>query len=87
MDLFLRIVLPPGGRVIGVEKSRKFASLALAACQVKIIYACLLVTLIVVYMQEAGLADLVEIRVGEARTVLESMQGTSLKLNTLILDR
>jgi hypothetical protein len=38
-------------------------------------------------MQEAGLADFVEIRVGEARTVLESMQGTSLKLDTTILDR
>jgi hypothetical protein len=38
-------------------------------------------------MQEAGLADLVEIRVGEARTVLESMQGIFLKLETIILDR
>ncbi len=41
MDLFLWTVLPPGGRVVGVEKSRKFASLALAACQVKIIYICM----------------------------------------------
>ncbi len=47
----------------------------------------MLVTVIVVYMQEAGLADLVEIRVGDARTVLESMQGTFLKLDTIILDR
>jgi hypothetical protein len=39
----------------------------------------MLVTIIVVYMQEAGLADLVEIRVGEARTVLESMKGISSK--------
>jgi hypothetical protein len=38
-------------------------------------------------MQEAGLADLVEIRVGEARTVLELMQGTFLKLYTIIIDR
>jgi hypothetical protein len=38
-------------------------------------------------MQEAGLKDLVEMRVGEARTVLESMQGTSLKLGTIIVDR
>jgi hypothetical protein len=35
MDLFLWIVLPPGGRVVGVEKSRKFARLALTACQVR----------------------------------------------------
>jgi hypothetical protein len=35
MDLFLWIVLPSGGRVVGVEKSRKFASLALATCQVR----------------------------------------------------
>jgi hypothetical protein len=49
------------------------------------LYACLLVTVIVVYMQEAGLADLVEMRVGEARTVLESMQGTSLQLDTIIV--
>jgi hypothetical protein len=42
MDLFLWIVLPPGGRVVGVEKSRKFASLALAACQVKMIFICML---------------------------------------------
>jgi hypothetical protein len=36
-------------------------------------------------MKEAGLADLVEIRVGEAKTVLESMQGTYLKLDTIIV--
>jgi hypothetical protein len=36
-------------------------------------------------MQEAGLADLVEMRVGEARTELESMQGTLLKLDTIIV--
>ncbi len=47
----------------------------------------MLVTVIVVYMQEAGLADLVEIRVGDARTVLESMQGTFFKLDTIIVDR
>ena len=29
-------------------------------------------------MQEAGVNDLVEIRVGEARTVLEAMQGKDL---------
>ncbi len=38
-------------------------------------------------MQEASLADLVEIRAGEARTVLESMQGEFLKLGTIIVDR
>ncbi len=39
------------------------------------------------YIQEAGLADLVEMRVGEGRTELESMQGTSMKLDTIIVDR
>lgn len=49
--------LPPGGKVITIEKDERFAALAIA------------------YLERLGLADRVEVRVGDAAEVLETIDG------------